>query len=303
MSSAISATTPFPNRLLDEAMPHLKDTEWRVLCVIVRQTLGWGLKDGKGRKKNDWLTQAQLVRKTGRDRAALSRAVDALVQRELIEVRNEHGNPLHTPKARRQCRGRLIYALHHRVLPERTSGDSPFKNVSIESEYRTPSSNSLWNTNVAKSEYHPAPKANTTKETLTKEIVTKAASENSLMDLTFEVFDEDASDTHQYSIQGLRSDAAYQYSDAGQQFIALFKQLCERIKGQGANVTLSAVDAERLEKLLIAHPSLDWTPILESFFGSDLDYIARKDYALRAFLGTCNIFLMRRSHVFRRRPR
>jgi len=28
-------TTPFPNYLLNEVMPTLKDTEWRLLCVIV----------------------------------------------------------------------------------------------------------------------------------------------------------------------------------------------------------------------------------------------------------------------------
>ena len=27
--------TPFPNKLIDEVMPTLRDTEWRVLCVIL----------------------------------------------------------------------------------------------------------------------------------------------------------------------------------------------------------------------------------------------------------------------------
>ena len=49
-------STPFPSHLLDDAMPLLSDTEWRVLCVVVRQTLGW--EDGQGgRKREDWLTQ------------------------------------------------------------------------------------------------------------------------------------------------------------------------------------------------------------------------------------------------------
>lgn len=32
---------PFPRVLVDEVMPDLTDTEWRVLTVIVRQTIGW----------------------------------------------------------------------------------------------------------------------------------------------------------------------------------------------------------------------------------------------------------------------
>ena len=32
----------FPCVLIDRLMPTLKDTEWRLICVIVRQTVGWG---------------------------------------------------------------------------------------------------------------------------------------------------------------------------------------------------------------------------------------------------------------------
>ncbi len=66
-------TTPFPNHLLDNAMPRLRDTEWRLLCVLVRQTLGWQNKSEGGRKQRDWLTQAQLKKRTGRDSAAPAR--------------------------------------------------------------------------------------------------------------------------------------------------------------------------------------------------------------------------------------
>ena len=82
-SHPLANTTPFPNGLF-ELMPSLKDSEWRVLCLIVRQTWGW--KEGDGRKHSDWITQKQMMRRTGRSSEALSRAVDALVRRGLIEV-------------------------------------------------------------------------------------------------------------------------------------------------------------------------------------------------------------------------
>ena len=78
-------STPFPSYLLDDVMPLLSDTEWRLLCVFVRQTLGW--EDGQGgRKRADWLTQSQLKARTGRASEAVSRAIDGLVQKGLIQV-------------------------------------------------------------------------------------------------------------------------------------------------------------------------------------------------------------------------
>ena len=43
--------TAFPNVLLDQVMPSLRDTEWRLLCVIVRQTVGWN-RDGKPKARD-----------------------------------------------------------------------------------------------------------------------------------------------------------------------------------------------------------------------------------------------------------
>lgn len=108
--------SPFPNALIDEVMPLLRDTQWRVLCVIVRQTLGWRSSSGTGRKTEDWLTQSQLKRRTGRASEALSKAVDGLVRRGLIEVADAQGNALRTPAKRRRCRGRLYYRLASRCL-------------------------------------------------------------------------------------------------------------------------------------------------------------------------------------------
>jgi hypothetical protein len=103
--------TPFPNRLIDEVMPQLRDTEWRILCVIARQTLGWkDPKTGK-RKQSDWLTQRQLKRRTGRESEAICNALDALVSKRLVDVRTSEGQPLRTPADRRRHIGRLHFRL------------------------------------------------------------------------------------------------------------------------------------------------------------------------------------------------
>jgi len=112
--SQIGAFVPFPTALMDEQMPHLRDTEWRLLCVIVRQTVGW--QSGKGRKKRDWMSQTQLMARTGRNSAALSAALDVLVRRNLIECSDVYGEPLITPQQRRRHRGRVYFALTSAIL-------------------------------------------------------------------------------------------------------------------------------------------------------------------------------------------
>ena len=102
--------TAIPNALIDEVMPRLKDTEWRLLCVIARQTLGWSKKGG-GRKQRDWMSQSQLIAKTGRNSAALSAALDVLVRKNLIECQAENGESLATPQQRRRHRGRVYFSL------------------------------------------------------------------------------------------------------------------------------------------------------------------------------------------------
>ena len=108
----LSFTTPVPNVLLDQVMPTLRDTELRVLLVVVRQTRGW--QDGphvSQRKERDWLTQSQLMGRTGRGSGAVAQAVDVLVQAGLIEVQDRAGTPLNTAAERRRHLGRLYYRL------------------------------------------------------------------------------------------------------------------------------------------------------------------------------------------------
>jgi hypothetical protein len=106
--------TAFPNVLLDQVMPSLKDTEWRLLCVIVRQTEGWS-QNGKP-KARDWMSQRQLMQKTGRNSAALSAALRQLVGRGLVEAQTASGEPLDTPQARRRHRGAIYYAVGWKTI-------------------------------------------------------------------------------------------------------------------------------------------------------------------------------------------
>jgi hypothetical protein len=103
-------TTPFPNFLLDKVMPRLRDTEWRVLTVVVRQTFGWSLQDGK-RKQSDWLSHFQLKRRTGRSGAALSRAIDVLVRCGLVVVRDSFGCSLESAAQRRRSHSHLSFSI------------------------------------------------------------------------------------------------------------------------------------------------------------------------------------------------
>ena len=145
-TSGDGGKTPVPNWLLDQAMPKLRDTELRVLLVVVRQTLGWqALDDPSRRKERDWLTQSQLMRRTGRASEALSRAVDGLVRGGLIDVLDREGVPLTTPAERRRHLGRLYYRLRPGAnavqsavqdVSRRPKGEYAKPNITKESRYK-----------------------------------------------------------------------------------------------------------------------------------------------------------------------
>lgn len=139
-------TTSVPNDLLYRVMPMLRDTELRVLLVAVRQTLGWQSGTNPARRKErDWLTQSQLMRRTGRASGAVAHAVDALVQAGLIIVTDRAGMPVKAPDERRRHLGRLYYQLG-------SGGERVDK----------------WSKNVDNPRKSEHAKAHTTKETVTQ---------------------------------------------------------------------------------------------------------------------------------------
>ena len=105
---------PIPNRLFDEVLPELTDTELRVLLIVMRSTLGWreGSDDGTWRfKRRDWITHRQLIRRTGRSSASVSSAIQSLIDASLIVVEDASGKQLMSALERRVTIGKLYYGL------------------------------------------------------------------------------------------------------------------------------------------------------------------------------------------------
>jgi hypothetical protein len=105
---------PVPNALFDEWLPNLTGAELRVLLVIVRSTLGWREGNGLGGwrfKRRDWLTNGQFVKRAGSSSAAVSRAIQSLVEKGLVRVENVQGEALDSPGKRRRNMGRMYFTL------------------------------------------------------------------------------------------------------------------------------------------------------------------------------------------------
>lgn len=127
---SLTNATSVPNFVIDDLMPRLRDTEFRLLLVVLRQTWGW-------RKERDWLTHSQLKRRTGRSSAALSKAITVLVRANLILVRNRAGQVLESPTDRRREQTSLYFSLHpvlivflfrHQVQAAQTANSETNKN-------------------------------------------------------------------------------------------------------------------------------------------------------------------------------
>lgn len=116
MSKWIRKSTPVPNVVLDQVLPKLRDTELRVLLVIVRATLGWVDPLTGGRKEREWLSSRQLRVKTGRESAAISQALDCLAKAQLILITDRNGQTVDTPAKRRRLRSKLCFRLHPHLL-------------------------------------------------------------------------------------------------------------------------------------------------------------------------------------------
>ena len=113
---------PVPALYIDRIMPALTDPEWRIICIVIRQTLGWvDPHKPSSRKQRDWISHSQFKAKTGKSSDAISRAIDGLVQVGLLIVEREDGHLMSHPHARRRARCRLYYRLG--VLPSLAQGE------------------------------------------------------------------------------------------------------------------------------------------------------------------------------------
>lgn len=110
-------TTPVPNALFDAHLRDLKIAELKVLLLVIRQTLGWSDQQAlTGRKDKDWISNSQLLQKTGCSRRAISYATNVLVSRQLIDVVDAFNNTL-TETAQRKGKTRLYYRLAPTLFP------------------------------------------------------------------------------------------------------------------------------------------------------------------------------------------
>lgn len=125
-SKLLPNTTQIPNVILDEWILILTECEFKLLIVIIRQTLGWVMDDDSGRRKErDWLSMSQLTHKTGYGRTKISENIKTLIQHHrLIEATDAEGNVLDTPEKRKNNRGQIFYRLTLKD-PEPTLFDKP----------------------------------------------------------------------------------------------------------------------------------------------------------------------------------
>jgi len=111
-------TTQVPNEVFDRLMSELTGGELKVLLVIIRQTFGWRDRYTGLRKEVDRITHSQFIKKTGLSRRAISRALDILKQRNLINISCHNGNFLNDNKER-QGKYILKYSLNLcQIVPE-----------------------------------------------------------------------------------------------------------------------------------------------------------------------------------------
>lgn len=93
-----------PVLFVDNVLPLLKDTELRVLLVVLRQT-----RVATRNRDSAWLSHRELCRRTGRASEAVSAAVETLSRKGLLAVSGEDGRNLMTARDRQMARGRQFY--------------------------------------------------------------------------------------------------------------------------------------------------------------------------------------------------
>ncbi len=286
-SDLYANTTPFPNYLLNEVMPILRDTEWRFLCVVVRQTLGWKDANTGARKSHDWMTRAQLIEKTGRNSEALSSALDSLIRQHLIEARDGKGKSLRTPQERRQVRGRIYYSLHPLLVQRLNGVDTVIGNDGRKSEHEheeIASSSSLFKVPHRKTEHRKAGKPNGTKEN-TKQTETKTSKtfRSPFVSMGKYGIGQFAQEERLFEIEDLPP-----LSPATQSFITTYQQRYIRhFSHEPPAVFHSAL--MRLHNLQNEYSPAEMNRFLEAFFICGLPHIKAQRYSLEAFVHNVNL--------------
>jgi hypothetical protein len=298
--------TPFPSLLIDEVMPTLKDTEWRLLCIIVRQTLGWQQKDTGERKTSDWLTHRQLRLRTGRASEAICKALDRLVRQGLIEIRDDLRHPLLSPHARRRYTGKLYFQLGAKLsaVSRETVNREAAKREAVRSD-----------TDIRKIEKpfseSEIRKAKTTKETFTKRLYN--GRKHSLPSPV-----EGSASSHPFqravlSRQGValpdtgrRRTASRQATSSTsnpevQRFLRTYRELFQQQTVLGEPPVIEwGRDGKVVQQLLRLYSSERLMHLLEMFFRSDDRWIRKTGFSLPAFKAMIGSLLINEKDVTRR---
>ena len=107
-------TTQVPNFLFDTHLRELTEAELKIFLVTVRQTLGWFDSATGQRKVRDRITHSQFKQKTGLSNRAISKTIQSLSVKKLIQITNFEGKELHQPKDRKG-KAYLFYGVQNPV--------------------------------------------------------------------------------------------------------------------------------------------------------------------------------------------
>lgn len=72
-------------------IPELGNAELKVLLVIIRQTYGFVDLKTKKHKEYDWISGRFFVKKTALSQRSVSKALSLLIDKRVVEVKNEQG--------------------------------------------------------------------------------------------------------------------------------------------------------------------------------------------------------------------
>lgn len=104
----LNKTTAVPNLFFDELMAELSSSAIRVYLKIVRNTYGWRDENGYP-KKRDWISHSQFT-KVGISNRSVTNAIDELIDKNLILLTDYVGNPILTPKQRKNAQ-QIFYSI------------------------------------------------------------------------------------------------------------------------------------------------------------------------------------------------
>ncbi len=81
LMGSMTPWTKTPNIFIDKLMPMLRDTEVRILLILLRSTVGWNRADHPV-----VLSYSMLMQRSGRSSEAISKALKALEDHGLIHI-------------------------------------------------------------------------------------------------------------------------------------------------------------------------------------------------------------------------